>query len=137
MTRKAGIHDTAFTHEIHNPAIDEVPSDDSDDEVPETKYQYFEFSNGYYVMRIIRLIFIIQVIGLVIDHPSIGIAVMFDTFCRGIAKYSLEFHFRPFLDIIYAVQYFLDKIKEFFLNQDIPINPTSIEIVARRLNVNP
>jgi Ran GTPase-activating protein (RanGAP) involved in mRNA processing and transport len=136
MTRKAGIHDTAFTHQIHN-VVDEVPSEDSDNEIPETKYQYFEFSNGYFVMRVIRMIFVIQVIGMMIEHPSIGMAVMFETFCRGIAMYSLQFHFRPFLDIIYVIQLFLEKIKEFLLSQKIPLNPTSVEIVMRRLNVNP
>ena len=137
IVRKAGVHDTAFNHEIHNP-VDEVPSEDSDDEVPETKYQYFEFSNGYYVMRIIRLILVIQVIALIIDHPSLRMAVMFDTFCRGIAKYSLQFHFRPFLDVIYIIEFFYEQIKKFLLSQNIPLHPTSVEIVMRRrLNVNP
>lgn len=136
MMRKVGIHDTAFTHQIHN-VVDEVPSEDSDNEIPETKYQYFEFSNGYFVMRVIRMIFVIQVIGMMIEHPSIGMAVMFETFCRGISMYSLQFHFRPFLDIIYVIQLFLEKIKEFLLSQKIPLNPTSVEIVMRRLNVNP
>lgn len=125
--RKAGTNDSAFNHQVHD-LLDDTKSEDDDDDVPETKNQYFEFSNGYHIMRVIKLIFIIQVIGLVLDNPSIKLAILFDTFCRGISLYSLKFQSRPFLDIIYLIQYFLDRLRKFLVSQEIPVSPSSIEV---------
>ena len=137
IVRKQGIADSAFNHQVHNLLEDNTKDDESDDDVPEMKNQYFEFSNGYHIMRVIRLIFVIQIIGLLLDNPSIQIPTLFDTFCRGISFYSIHFMSRPFLDIIYVIQSFFSMLRDFLLSQKIPINPTSIVIEGRRLNVNP
>lgn len=130
--------------EVHN-LLEETRSEDSDNEVPETKNQYFEFTNGYHIMRLIRVIFFVQVLGLLIDNPATRLSILFDTFCRGISFYSLHFHSRPFLDIIYIIQLFYETVKNLIFSQNIPSTPGNIDVsspdvptsVNRRLNINP
>ena len=136
LVRKAAIDDTAFNHEFHS-LLDETKSEDSDDVVPETKDQYFEFTDGYHIMRIIKTILYIQLIGLILDNPTIQSPVLFHAFCAAICYYSLNFHSRIFLDIIWTVQKFFHELTAFLLSQNIPTAPTGIEIITRKLNVNP
>ncbi len=140
VVRKAGIADTAFNHKIYNVLDDDHSSDDSDDESPETKNQNFEFSDSYGVMRFIKLVLFIQVIGIMLDNPSTQYSVVFRIVCRGIIYYSMQFYSRPFIDLIYIIQYFLESIIAFVQKQQIPATPSSgnIEVdYRRRLNVNP
>lgn len=145
VVRKQGISDTAFNHQLHDELNDEIDNTISsdDEDAPETKNQYFEFSNSYYVMRFIKVIFLVQVISLLLDHPEIKIPIFFDVFCRGILTYSREFYSRPFLDFIYIIQYFWHNLLVLAQQQDVPTTPSNVEVdtpnspVRRQLNINP
>jgi hypothetical protein len=139
LVRRAATDDTAFNHKLHDILSEELSDHDSDDEVPETKNQYFEFSNSYYVMRFIKLVLFIQILGIMIDHPSIQLAVLFNIFCRGILYYSIRFYSRPFLDALYVLHYFWREITVSIESQKLPATP-EVEIIGpgeRRLNENP
>lgn len=140
MVRKAAVADTAFDHQLHDMMEDDRSSDDdSDTETPEMKSQHFEFSNGYHLMRLLRLILFIQIIGIAMDNPSLEWAVLFRITCHGILFYSIRFYSRPFIDLLYVIQYFLETIINFFVRQDIPETPSAdnVEVTTRRLNANP
>ncbi len=138
MVRRVATDDTAFNHKLHDILNEELSDHESDDEAPETKNQYFEFSNSYYVMRFIKLLLFIQILGIMIDHPSIQIAIIFNIFCRGILFYSLKFCSRPFLDALYVLQYFWHEITVSIESQRLPATP-EVEIIGpgRKLNENP
>lgn len=136
LQRKAGTVDTAFNHQLYD-ILDDKASDDSDDEVPETKNQYFEFSNSYHIMRAIRLILFIQIIAVIVDNPSIQLSLFFDVCCKAVLSYSIHFYSRPFLDILYIIQYFWHQIVQLIKSQNLPSTPTGVEISSRRLNANP
>lgn len=138
VVRKAVVSDTAFDHQVHNWEDDDHSSDDSDNEAPETKNQNFEFSNGYGVMRIIRLVIVVQVISIAMDNPSEQIAVMFHIAVRGVLFYAIRFYSRPFIDLLYLLQFFLEAIINAF-NKYIPKDPSKIHVegLFRRLNTNP
>jgi hypothetical protein len=135
LQRKQAIADTAFNHELHD-VLNDVASDDSDDESPELKNVNFEFTNSYHIMRLIRMILFIQTIAIAIDNPSIQLALYFDICCKGVLSYSLHFYSRPFLDILYVIQYFWHEITLVTNYAQTPKTPSNIE-VGRRLNVNP
>jgi hypothetical protein len=136
MQRKAATVDTAFTHQLHD-MMDDHASDDSDNEIPETKNQYFEFSNSYHIMRSIKLIFFVQIIALIVDNPSIQLSIFVDVCCKGILSYSIHFYSRPFLDILYVVQFFWNEIVQLIQSQHLPAAPTGVAVSSRRLNTNP
>ncbi len=139
VVRKPGIAETAFNHKIYDILDDDHTSDDEDNEKSETKNQNFEFSDSYGVMRLIKLILFIQIIGIMLDHPSATYSAMFRIICRGVIFYSMEFYSRPFIDLLYLLQYFLLAIIKFVQSQNIPATPSdgNINIESRRLNVNP
>ncbi|RYH21327.1 hypothetical protein EON65_20940 [archaeon] len=138
VVRKAGVIDSAFNHQVYD-ALDDIPDHDSDDEAPETKDQYFEFSDAYGIMRLIRCIIYVQIVALILDNPALRISHMLDICCRGVLYYSIHFYSRPFLDVIYIVQLFGDGIAKFFISQNAPKTPDNVEVTppGRRLNVNP
>jgi hypothetical protein len=136
MARKNVVADTAFNHQIHDFLDDDVSSEDSDGEAPDTKNQNFEFSNGYGVMRIIRMVLVLQVISIALDNPSLEMSVLFRIACRGPLFYAIRFYSRPFIDLIYVVQYFLNAVIEIVRAQNLPANP-SVSITNRKLNTNP
>lgn len=138
VVRKAVVSDTAFDHQLHDAMDDDHSSDDSDNEAPETKNQNFEFSNGYGVMRIIRLIIVVQIISIALDNPSEQIAVLFRITVRGVLFYSIRFYSRPFIDLLYLIQYFLEAIIS-AVNTYVPRDPSKIHVEGffRRLNTNP
>ena len=146
VVRKQGIADTAFNHEIHDELNDDIDhggdGESDDDEAPETKNQYFEFSNSYFIMRFIKLLFLIQVLSLLLDHTEIKIPILFDIYCRGLLTYSREFYSRPFLDLIYLIQYFWHSMEVLAQQQDVPTTPSNVEVdtpvdIRRQLNINP
>lgn len=137
VVRKAVVSDSAFDHQIHDFMDDTYSEDETDDEVPVTKNQNFEFSDGYGIMRIIRLILVVQIISIALDNPSLQMAVLFRITVRGVLFYAIRFYSRPFIDIIYLLQYFLLEIKNFFLRQKVPANIEQWEITYRRLTTNP
>lgn len=136
VIRKAVVSDSAFDHQIHDFMDDDHSSDDSDNEKPETKNQNFEFSNGYGVMRTMRMIIVVQVIGIALENPSLEMSVVFRIACRGVLFYAIRFYSRPFIDLLYVVQYFYDAIVRAISNLHTPKNLT-FEIAMRRLNTNP
>lgn len=136
LQRKAGTVDTAFTHQLYD-LMDDKGSDNSDDEVPETKNQYFEFSNSYHIMRSIKLIFFIQIIAILVDNPAIKLSIFVDICCKGFLYYSIHFYSRPFLDILYIIQYFWQHLVQLIQSQNLPSTPSGVEVSGRRLNTNP
>ena len=88
VVRKAVVSDSAFDHQIHDLMDDTYSEGESDDEIPETKNQNFEFSDGYGIMRVIRLILVIQIISIALENPSVQMAVLFRITVRGILFYS-------------------------------------------------
>lgn len=137
VVRKAVVSDSAFTHQIHDFMDDTYDDYESDDEVPETKNQNFEFSDGYGIMRIIRLVIVVQIISIALENPTLEMSVLVRITVRGVLFYAIRFYSRPFLDILYLIQYFLESIINFAVSQNVPSDPTKIEISGRRLNTNP
>ena len=140
MVRKQVVADTAFNHQIHDFMDDDHSSDDSDDELPETKNQNFEFSNGYGVMRMIRLMLVIQIISIALENPSLKMGVLFRISCRGVLFYAIRFYSRPFIDLLYLIQFFLNEIIKLVTAAHVPSAPNSsnTQITTRRiLNTNP
>lgn len=118
------------TESLEDLLMNEDYSDDSDNEVPDLKSQYFEFTDGYNIMRLIRLLMVVQIIAIVIDDPGIHLAVLFNICCRGILLYSLKFFSRPFIDTVYIVQYFWNAMKKTALHQHTPAVPKQIVITG-------
>lgn len=143
VVRRQGIADTAFNHQLNDLIDDDHSSDDSDDEAPATKDQYFEFTNSYHIMRLIRMILYIQIIDIALDNPSLEMSVLFRICCRAVLFYSTRFYSRPFIDLAYVVQYFYVAIFNFILKLDIPKAPSASNVdittdtSGRRLNANP
>eukprot|EP01038_Epipyxis_sp_PR26KG_P005828 gene5828-8037_t len=109
--------------------------DDDDDNERPNKSTIFEFSNSFNVMRLIKLILFVQILGLLVDHPSFKLPILFKIIASGPINYSIKFYSRPFLDIVYIVQYFFDSIVTFFKQQHVPATPNSenIRVVSRML----
>ena len=84
MARKNVVSDTAFNHQIHDFLDDDHSSDESDDETPETKNQNFEFSNGYGVMRVMKLVLVVEIISIALENPALEMAVLFRIAVRGV-----------------------------------------------------
>lgn len=138
VVRKAVVSDSAFDHQIHDFMDDDHSSDDSDNEAPETKNQNFEFSDGYGVMRMIRLIIVIQIISIAFEDPTQEVSILFRIAVRGPLYYSIRFYSRPFIDLIYLIQYFYVAIVNAATNYA-SSNPSEggVEVDTRRLNTNP
>lgn len=138
VVRKAVVHDTAFDHQFHDFLDDTYDEDDTDDEVPETKSQNFEFSDGYGVMRMIRVVIVVQIISIALENPSLEMSSMVRIAVRGVLFYAIRFYSRPFIDLLYLIQYFLEAIINLVITQHVPADPGSIDIsFRRRLNTNP
>lgn len=139
VVRKAGFVETSFEHQFHDFMDDDESSDDSDDESPVIKDQKFEFFDGHTAMRLIKAFLFIQILGIIIDNPTIELSVYFRIFCHGILFYSTRFYSRPFLDIIWLVQSFFQVLIDFFSEQEFSIDDDqqSSPIRNRRLNQNP
>jgi len=138
MNRKAAVDDTAFNHKVHDLLAETNEESDSDDEVPQTKNQYFEFSNSYHVMRLIRLILFLQTLSILIDDPGTRLSLLFHAFCKGVLFYSIRLHSRVFIDALYVLQYFWRGVVTLVERQHLPTTPSSIEFSGfRRLNTNP
>lgn len=143
LQRKAGTVDTAFTHQIYDLLADTdhtTFNEEDDNEKPEMKNRNFEFSNSYHVYRFLKLIFFIQTIEIIISDPSFHLSLFFDIFCKGILFYSHYFYSRPFLDILYLIQYFWMEIINSIQSQHLPTTPKNVEISSsgrRQLNTNP
>lgn len=138
VVRKAVVSDSAFDHQIHDFMDDDHSSDDSDDEAPETKNQNFEFSDGYGIMRMIRLVIVIQIISIAMEDPTQQMSVLFRIAVRGPLFYSIRFYSRPFLDLLYLIQYFYQVIVDAITAySSTDHSGTNIEVSSRRLNTNP
>ncbi|KAJ1412014.1 hypothetical protein B484DRAFT_455473, partial [Ochromonadaceae sp. CCMP2298] len=138
--RKGAVYDAAMDHELHDFMDDDHSDDDSDDEAPETKKQNFEFSDGYGVMRFLRMCLVVQVLSLALENPSIPLAVLFKIACRGVLFYAQRFYSRPFIDLLYVLQFFYKGLIAMLPNGAGP-TPSNVEITSRRLtselNANP
>ena len=80
---------------------DDSDAEDEDEQADHT----FEFTTNLNVFRFIRMIITLQVIALMVDKEDMEIPVLFRLFSRGPLFYSIRFYSRPFLDLIYAVQF--------------------------------
>jgi hypothetical protein len=137
VVRKAVVSDSAFDHQVHDFMDDTYDEEDTDDEVPETKNQHFEFSDGYGVMRIIRAVMVVQIISVALENPSLEMSALVRITVRGVLFYAIRFYSRPYIDVLYLIQYFLEAIINFVVSQDVPSDPSNIEVSMRRLNTNP
>ena len=121
--------------EFHDP--DDMKDEDVDETKPEVKERNFEFTSGDDMMRFLRMIFYVQIIALAVDNPTIILPPLFRIAVEGLCFYSMRFYYRPFLDLIYIIQYcytnfvpiavkylpFLMKLNSFdhwVINSDIP-----------------
>ena len=89
--------------------------DDVEEVKPEVKDRNFEFTSNVNIMRFMRAIFYLQVIALAIDNPSIDIPPLFRILVNGVCFYSLRFYSRPFIDFVYAAQYYYGLVAAVFL----------------------
>jgi hypothetical protein len=137
VVRKAVVSDSAFDHQVHDFMDDTYDEEDTDDEVPETKNQHFEFSDGYGVMRIIRAVMVVQIISVALENPSLEMSALVRITVRGVLFYAIRFYSRPFIDVLYLIQYFLEAIINFVVSQDVPSDPSNIVVSMRRLTTNP
>jgi hypothetical protein len=76
----------------------------------------FEFSDGYGVMRTIRLILFIQIIAICLDNPSTQYSILYRITCRGVLFYAIRFYSRPFIDVLYLIQVYCDIAVNFYHN---------------------
>ena len=67
---------------------------------PESKSRNFEFTNNMHLMRSIRVVYFLQIIGIIIDSPSLNTPTIFSVFCNKGFYYILHFYSRPFLDAV-------------------------------------
>ena len=84
----------------------DILTESSDNEVPEGKDSSFEFTDNAGVMRIARMWMCLQILYLMIEHPTTQIPVIFRIMCRGVIYYSGRFYSRIVVDLMY----FLDSI---------------------------
>lgn len=124
-----------FNHAIHNLLEDNL-SEDSDDDIPETKDQQFEFSNSYSIMRLLKMLLFVQIVALMVDHPAAELSIIFRIVMNGLLSYSTTFYSRPFLDLIYVIQYFLQSIVNFARSQDIDTPNSKIEVSTERRSLS-
>ena len=87
---------------------DDSDGDDDDDE--ELADQTFEFTTNLNVFRFLRMIITLQILGIMIDNDSIPVPVFFRLVCRGPLFYAIRFYSRPFMDLIYAIQFNQNKV---------------------------
>jgi hypothetical protein len=140
IKKKAGFIDTAFDHKLHDALEDDTflggedDSSDEDNEKPETKDQYFEFSDSYSVMRVIKCLFFVQILALLIDNPSIELTKVFEILNRGILYYSMRFYSQIIIDIIYLLQSFYGIIVHLIsdISSSAPENANSIGIASHK-----
>lgn len=91
-----------------DPDDDDFSVDSEAGYISERKDRTFEFSDSKTVMRIIRLVLVIQVIAFVTDNPSIQIPILFRIISFGPLFYAIRFYSRPFIDFVYVFQYLME-----------------------------
>ena len=74
----------------------------------------FEFTNGFFMMRLIRTIVYLQVIAIAIANPSIQLPPTFTMVFDQFFLYLQKWYSRPFLDIVILVQYWSSTLQEYF-----------------------
>jgi hypothetical protein len=91
--------------------FDESKQSEAADE-ENSKPQNFEFIDSLSLMRLIRLFLFLQVISILVDHNLIFIPPFFQVTCHGLFYYLIHFYSRPFLDLIYIIQFYIKSIKD-------------------------
>ena len=94
-------------HQYHRHGTIIVEVEENKD-IPKMKDPLFEFSDGYGVMRTIRLILFIQIIAICLDNPSTQYSILYRISCRGVLFYAIRFYSRPFIDVLYLIQVYSD-----------------------------
>ncbi len=107
---------------------EEVLSEVDEEEAPKLKERNFEFSSSINMMRVIRLIICVQVIGLMIDSPSVQLPAVFRIVSRLVLFYSTKFYSRPIIDFVYLWQW---------VEQRIPSNWQNIKVETPTLPTLP
>lgn len=105
----------------------------SDSNSPQQKSKNFEFTNNLYVMRLVRMLLCVEVLGVVVDTPSFYFPNLFKILCRPLLYYSIRFYSYPIVDVAYLIQYYLDLLKETIQTQLVNRARGGIEVTARRL----
>lgn len=132
-TRKFGLTDTAFDHNIHDYDDDDRSDEDGDDsQKAEIRSTNFEFTNNYNLMRLLKLFLWLEVMGLILDNPEYELSVLFELFNKGVLYYVLHFYSRPFIDLIYIIQTFIASLVQFIYSQTATKAPDDVELTYSR-----
>ena len=117
-------------HVVGDHSIDLHDLEDDDDLTvtshgtpPSRKENHFEFTSSQSIMQLARLWITLQVMALVCDNPSTQLPIVFRILCRGALYYAGRFHTRPFVDFVYALQWFSAQ----YLS-GVPAQPSAIEV---------
>ena len=98
----------------------EILSVSSAGEGPKLKQRDFEFTSSINMMRVTRLIIVLQVLALCIDSPSVQLPIVWRIVCRGFLHYTGKFYSRPFVDVVYFFEWLGTYTSQ------IPSNPDNI-----------
>jgi len=114
---------------------DEILSQNEESEKPTLKERNFEFTSSINMMRVTRLIICLQVLGLMIDSPSIQLPVVFRIVCRLMLFYSTKFYSRPIIDMMYMWQWIAQHLPSSTDNIifEAPSAPDGVGGAARRM----
>jgi hypothetical protein len=97
----------------HAQAADlEDEEDIAADEQKAAKSKNFEFSDNLSVFRLLKTALFLQIIAIIIDHPRTRTPPIFNMLCSPWLFYTIRFYSRPFVDAVYLLQQFLNKIIE-------------------------
>ena len=112
--RQAMVANKPLAYKEHNFAEEgefDIDLEDEDTELIMNDNK-FEFTESYHIMRFIRMLLILQVLGMMIENPAMKVSTLFTIVSRFPLFYSIRFYSRPFLDLIYAVQYFASTLND-------------------------
>lgn len=106
-------------------ASEPTVSSDSDDAPSESKKRNFEFTSNVATMKLVRAFVFLQVIALILDHPSARLPPLFRSVCKGLFYYTIRFYSRPFLDLIYIINYFIVAAQR-YVRENLPSTPNGL-----------
>ena len=110
-------------------ASEHTVSSDSDDNPAELKKRNFEFTSNVATMKLVRAFVFIQVIALIFDHPSVRLPPLFRSVCKGLFFYSIHFYSRPFLDLVYIINYFIVALRR-YIAANLPSTPNGLPPIS-------
>ena len=122
FTAATSLSKFSFKKDLVTIAKDEISEDDSVlseiemEEINEGKARNFEFTNNKSVMRVLRAILFLQMIGIICDNPAVQFPPLFDVLCRTPFFYLIRFYSFPFVSVVYFIQKFWKRALKFFIS---------------------